>query len=63
MRNYHYLMSWSDPLLTLTAMVLFVATCMCMDMEYIGAVPVSLFMVNMTLKYRRRSSGDFIEVS
>ncbi|GMI17155.1 hypothetical protein TrLO_g15726, partial [Triparma laevis f. longispina] len=61
MRNYFYLISWSNFQLTFSSMIIFILSCLYLNMEYIGAIPVTGLLLNMTIKYFRRSGGSFLE--
>ena len=59
--NYQHLMSWNDWKLSFFCMVGFTCCCIFINMEYVGCLPFSALMLNMVIKYRRRSTGQFVE--
>ena len=59
--NYLHMVSWADPKLSLSCFVALVYVCLRINMDFIGCVPPSMPMVNMIIKYRRRSNGLYVE--
>jgi hypothetical protein len=54
---YIDVVSWKNPLITLASLVLFVATCLRADLEYIGSFPLFFLIVWMLYLAFSRSRG------
>jgi len=55
------MISWSDTKLSLFCFLSYFYICVKINMDYIGCIPPSIVIVNMLIKYRRRSTGAYVE--
>ena len=56
--NYKYVVSWKDPLVTGSSLLVFILMCIRFDAEYIGSLPVLFLLCIMLYMAGKRSFGN-----
>ena len=59
--RYQYMISWKNPALTFTLLVVFVAFCVLFNAEYIGSIPI-LFLLILSVRFSssQRQKARFV---